>query len=93
MLWLSRNEKIHWWGGVDPIDGWGEGGKKDEDKGYKEYKRPRVKKNGFLYNKQNSNKHVMRYLDVESKPLLDVKSRMILPQFYLILSSSLYLFT
>lgn len=84
MLWLSQNEKIHWWGGRS--DPWmGGRGKKDEDKGYKEYKKPRVKKNVFLSNKQNSNKHVTRYLDVNS--------RMIFPQFYLILSSSLYLFT
>lgn len=55
MLWLSQNEKSTG-GGVDPIDGWGEGGKKDEDKGYKEYKRPRVKKMYFyITNKTQTN--------------------------------------
>ena len=48
-------------GGVDPIHGWGEGGKKKD----KEYEKSRTKIKIFSSDKQNSNKNIMRYLDVE----------------------------
>ena len=47
--------------GADPIHGCGEGEKKKDE----EYKKSRTKINVFSSDKPNSNKHIMRYLDVQ----------------------------
>ena len=40
-------------------------GEREKKRKIKEYEKSRTKINVFSYDKQNSNKHIMRYLDVE----------------------------